>query len=210
MNPARERLVVFLKAPRVGTVKTRLAEGIGAVAACEAYRHMLVTLLGNLAALRAVELCFTPADAKVELASWLRAGWSSQPQTGGDLGERLHGAFCGHFESGAERVVIIGADCPAVRPADVVAAWHALGAHDVVLGPATDGGYWLIGLRAPQPQLFTVMPWSTAAVLAETQRRACASGLRVALLRELSDVDTLADWERWKRSEPGRGGQPES
>lgn len=202
--------MVFLKAPRVGTVKTRLAEGIGAAAACEAYRHLVLTLLGKLASLRSVELCFTPADAEAELTSWLREGWGNQPQISGDLGERLHGAFLAHFQSGAERVVIIGADCPEVLPADVAAAWRALGDHDVVLGPATDGGYWLIGLRAPQSQLFTAMPWSTAAVLAETQRRARASGLSIALLRELSDVDNLADWERWKHSEAGRGGPLET
>ena len=65
-------------------------------------------------------------------------------------------------------------------------------------GPALDGGYWLIGLRAPQPGLFTAMPWSTDAVFGETMRRARESGLRVATLRELSDVDTAVDWERWR------------
>ena len=199
MSLGRNQLVVLLKAPRVGTVKTRLAEGIGPEAACAAYQQLVATLLANLAPLPNVELCFAPADASAEIASWLRAGWSSQPQVAGDLGARLHAVFLRHFQSGADRVEIIGADCPEVMPADVESAWQALADQDVVLGPATDGGYWLVGLRAPQEQLFTVMPWSTDAVLAETQRRASSGGLRVALLRELSDVDTAVDWERWRQ-----------
>jgi len=198
VSPVRNQLVVLLKAPRTGSVKTRLAEGIGPEAACAVYQQLVATLLANLAPLPSVELCFTPADASAEVVPWLRAGWSSQPQVAGDLGARLHAVFLRHFQAGACRVVVIGADSPEVMPADVATAWQALADHDVVLGPAVDGGYWLVGLCAPQEQLFTAMPWSTDAVLAETQRRARASGLRVALLRELSDVDTVADWERWR------------
>jgi len=198
VSPVRNQLVVLLKTPRTGSVKTRLAEGIGPEAACAVYQQLVATLLANLAPLPNVELCFTPADASAEVVPWLRAGWSSQPQVAGDLGARLHAVFLRHFQAGADRVVVIGADSPEVMPADVASAWQALAEHDVVLGPAVDGGYWLVGLRTPREQLFTAMPWSTDAVLAETQRRARASGLRVALLRELTDVDTVADWERWR------------
>lgn len=197
MSTHASRLVVFLKAPRPGSVKTRLAETLGADAACAAYRQLVERLLANLAPLVAVELCFTPPDASSEINPWLRTEWAARPQSEGDLGERLHAAFTEHFLTEAERVVIIGSDCPAVTAADIEDAWLALDGHDVVLGPALDGGYWLIGLRAPQPGLFTAMPWSTDAVFGETMRRARESGLRVATLRELSDVDTAADWERW-------------
>ncbi|MBI5800511.1 MAG: TIGR04282 family arsenosugar biosynthesis glycosyltransferase [Verrucomicrobia bacterium] len=197
MSTHASRLVVFLKAPRPGSVKTRLAETLGADAACAAYRQLVEALLANLAPLQAVELCFAPADASAEINPWLRTDWSACPQSEGDLGERLHAAFTEHFLSDAEHVVIIGSDCPAVTPTDISDAWLALDGHDVVLGPALDGGYWLIGLRAPQPNLFTGMPWSTDAVFGETTRRARESGLRIATLRELSDVDTVADWERW-------------
>ncbi len=167
------------------------------MSACAAYRRFFGALLASLAPLRAVELCFTPADAGAEVNPWLRKGWTACPQSEGDLGERLHAAFTEHFLSDAERVVIIGSDCPDVTAMDVEDAWLALEGHDVVLGPALDGGYWLIGLRALQPGLFTAMPWSTDAVFAETMRRARESDLRVAVLRELSDVDTPADWTRW-------------
>lgn len=199
MNPGRNQLVVLLKAPRVGWVKTRLAEGIGPEAACAAYQQLVATLLSNLAPLANVELCFAPTDAHAEIAPWLRDGWGCHPQAGGDLGARLQEVFLHHFQSGAERVVIIGSDCPEVMPADVESAWHALANHDLVLGPAEDGGYWLVGLRAPQAHLFTAMPWSTEVVLAETLRRASVSSLRAVLLRELSDVDTVADWMRWRQ-----------
>lgn len=193
-----DRLVVFLKAPAPGAVKTRLAETLGADAACAAYRQLVEALLANLAPLPRVELCFTPLEAAAAFDAWLRPGWLSVPQVGADLGERLHATFAEHFESDALRVVIIGSDCPDVTVQDIEQAWLALEAHDVVLGPALDGGYWLIGLRAPQPALFAGIPWSTDRVFGETMCRARAADLRVALLRELADVDTAADWNRWQ------------
>ncbi len=202
MSAHASRLVVLLKAPRAGTVKTRLAETLGADAACAAYRQLVESLFANLAPLPAVELCFTPAAACAEIKPWLRNDWSVCPQSEGDLGERLRAAFTDHFLTDAEHVVIIGSDCPDVTSKDIEDAWVALAGNDVVLGPALDGGYWLIGLRAPQSGLFTEMPWSTDRVFGETMRRAREKCLRVAILRELSDVDTVADWERWV-SRPG-------
>lgn len=199
MRNNASRLVVFLKAPRPGAVKTRLAGALGPDAACAAYRRLVEALLANLTPLPRVELCFTPAEAAPEIQPWVRPGWLTCPQTDGDLGERLHAAFTEHFESDALHVVIIGSDCPDVTAQDIEEAWLALEGHDVVLGPALDGGYWLIGLRAPQPTLFAGIPWSTDRVFGETMCRAREAGLRVALLRELADVDTAADWEWWTR-----------
>ncbi len=203
MRNNASRLVVFLKAPRPGAVKTRLAEALGPDAACAAYRRLVEALLANLAPLPRAELCFAPVEAAAEIKPWLRPGWLAVPQVGGDLGERLHAAFAEHFDTDALHVVIIGSDCPDVTAQDIEEAWLALEAHDVVLGPALDGGYWLIGLRAPQPALFTGIPWSTDRVFGETMCRARETGLRVALLRELSDVDTAADWERWLQRQGG-------
>jgi rSAM/selenodomain-associated transferase 1 len=203
MSTNSNRLVVFTRAPRPGSVKTRLAEAIGAEAACGAYRQLVEALLANLTALPGVELRFTPADASAEVNPWLRADWSAVPQSEGDLGQRLHAAFAAHFLADAQRVIIIGSDCPDVTAADIEDAWLALEGHDVVLGPALDGGYWLIGLRAASPELFADMPWSTDRVFGETMHRARERNMRVAVLHELSDVDTPADWERWtRRSHP--------
>ena len=120
------------------------------------------------------------------------------PQGGGDLGTRLTRTFAEHFAQGAERVVVIGADCPELTAADIAAALDALKVCDVVLGPALDGGYWLVGLRAPQPGLFREIAWSTTEVLAQTEAKARAAGLSVRRLRALSDVDTFDDWQRWR------------
>src|SRR5262245_29890115 len=189
-----DRLIVFVKAPRPGAVKTRLAEAIGMKAADAAYRHLVETLLNRLQGMDGIELCFTPDDSASEVQHWLKEAWTCKPQGDGDLGQRLQSAFERAFQSGAKRVAIIGSDCPAVGIEDIREAWRALQAHDVVLGPAIDGGYWLIGLRRSQPDLFRGIPWSTQDVFAETMRRVQHAGLRVQWLRELADVDTDREW----------------
>ena len=200
-----DQLIIFLKAPRPGAVKTRLAKAIGAPAAGVAYRQLVETLLNQLQGIDGVELCFTPDDAADEVQHWLKEGWSSGPQGDGDLGQRLQFAFERAFQAGAKRVAIIGSDCPAVRVEDIREAWGALQTHDVVLGPATDGGYWLIGLRRPQPSLFRDIHWSTKDVFAQTMRRVQHAGLRVELLRELADVDTDREWRAFLAAEKRDG-----
>ena len=197
---APDRLIIFVKAPRLGTVKTRLAQGIGSEAAAAAYCTLVETLLQNLATLPEVELRCAPDDGAGEIEPWRRTHWRVRPQGHGDLGERLAGAFADAFAGGAQRVVIIGSDCPRVTAQDIADAWTALGRQEVVLGPATDGGYWLIGLRSPQLALFQEIHWSTDAVFRETKARACAAKLSVHLLRELSDVDTESDWQEYLAS----------
>src|SRR5437870_9531693 len=108
------KLIVFVKAPRVGWVKTRLAASMGASQACAVYRLLTRTLLGHLSELRAVELRYTPDEAAAEIEPWRRAGWQSQPQGCGDLGTRLQRAFADAFQDNTARVAIIGSDCPEV------------------------------------------------------------------------------------------------
>jgi rSAM/selenodomain-associated transferase 1 len=199
---ARCGIIVFLKAPRPGAVKTRLAEAIGATAAAEAYRILLRQVLDQLAGIDHVELRYAPDDARAEIALWARPPWTGRAQGEGDLGARLARAFADSFASGNERVLIIGTDCPYLRPSDLEAAWRELAEADVVLGPALDGGYWLIGLRAPCAALFEDISWSTSSVLAETLRRCQKHGLKVHLLRKLADVDTVADWRRFLADGP--------
>jgi len=91
-------------------------------------------------------------------------------------------------------VVIIGSDCPWLSDAEIEQAWNELETHDLVLGPARDGGYWLVGLREPKPAVFDGISWSTETVLEQTLERARGQSLRFLLLRELRDVDTLEDW----------------
>jgi rSAM/selenodomain-associated transferase 1 len=193
-------VIVFIKAPRVGTVKTRLAQKIGAAAACDAYKTLMSTVLRSIAALPNVQLRHSPDEAEAEVEHWRKPGWTTAPQGTGDLGLRLQRAFSDAFNSGASRVVIIGSDCPWLSAADIQQAWSDLETHDVVLGPARDGGYWLVALRQPLPELFEEISWSTANVLGQTVERANSRGLRVRLLRELRDVDTLEDWQLFLHS----------
>lgn len=190
--------LLFLRAPRLGTVKTRLARDLGDEPALVAYRFLLDHLHHQLRTVPGIQLRVTPDDASLEVESWRHPEWTVAPQGPGDLGERLARAVQAHLDQGAPGVVIIGSDCPRVQPADLEEAHRQLRQHDVVLGPATDGGYWLIGVRRPAPILFEAMPWGTDAVYAETLRSAHEAGLTVATLRTLSDIDTAEDWAEWR------------
>lgn len=193
-------LIVFLKAPRPGQVKTRLAKTIGAEAACAAYRQLTETVLDRISPLSGVQLRHAPDDALAEIQPWLRPGWQAAAQGHGDLGERLNAAFVETFNRGARQVVIIGSDSPGVSARDIETAWASMKENDVVIGPAADGGYWLIGLREPRPALFQNMAWSTKTVFQETVKRCKTAGLSVKLLHELADVDTEADWLAYQKA----------
>jgi rSAM/selenodomain-associated transferase 1 len=191
------RLIVFLKAPRPGLVKTRLVGALGPDGACAAYVSLVETLLHRLRNRTDLELRFTPDDAAGEVRPWVRPGWVLEPQGRGDLGARLARATEAAFSGGCGPVVIIGADCPEVSSRDVEKAVELLteGKADVVLGPARDGGYWLIAMRKPWTALFSGIPWSTDRVLIETTARAQSLHLAVKELRTLTDVDEPEDWE---------------
>src|SRR2546421_438314 len=120
------RLVILVKAPRPGLVKTRLARSIGANEACAAYRTLTETLLRNLEKIPGVELRFAPDDAASEIQGWLGKGWKSLPQGSGDLGERMHRVFAEAFAEGAKAVVLIGSDCPAITRDDIHTCWSRL------------------------------------------------------------------------------------
>jgi len=184
------RIIIFVKAPRPGFVKTRLADAIGPRNACDAYCKLVNTLLDSLADLPHVELRFTPDDAESEISQWLYEAWTAVPQGGGDLGERMQRAIT----EAQCPVILIGSDCPSIKLTDISDAREALDKHDVVLGPAVDGGYWLIGLQVACPALFNGIQWSTDNVLKETLDGSEKAGLSVHLLRELADVDTVEDW----------------
>lgn len=208
MTAVLSRLLVFVKAPRPGEVKTRLGVVIGASAAARLYRALAERVLARTrpenGAYERV-LVFAPPDAEDDVRSWL-PGETCERQADGDLGVRMASAFDRAFAEGASRVILIGTDAPDLSREHVQAALAALAAlahQDLVLGPSTDGGYYLVGLRGPCPRLFEDVRWSTPSVLGETLTRARELGLRVHLLAPLSDIDTLADlrqeWVRIRR-----------
>ena len=193
-------LLVFARVPALGRVKSRLAAGVGPPAALAVYRELLA--ITNAAILAAgVPATVWLADTATivptaaEAREWAAHAICGQPE--GDLGERMTAAFAAAFAAGAGRVAIIGTDCPGLRAAHLTEAFAALATADVVIGPATDGGYYLLGMNKLQPDLFRNKTWSTDSVLAETLADAHRLGLRVALLPELRDVDTAADLVAW-------------
>ncbi len=181
----RDTVVVFARAPRLGTVKRRLARDIGDRAALRFYRANLARLLRALARDRRFRtvLATTPDRARVRWPMRLPL----VAQGGGDLGQRLHRACNGHG-----RVAVVGTDIPQLGAADVAAAFRALGQAQAVFGPSEDGGYWLVALSPRRPaRPFAGVRWSTEHALADTL--ANFAGRRVSLLRRLRDVDTVAD-----------------
>jgi rSAM/selenodomain-associated transferase 1 len=157
------RLIVFVRAPQLGAVKTRLAVALGPDAALAAYRRLLDTLSHSLKNLPGVELRHTPDAAGELLQPWLQPGWTLAGQGSGPLGERLSRAAEQAFQEGVEQLFIIGSDSPEITEQDIQSAWNVLQTTDVVLGPAEDGGYWGIGLRGPFCEAFQSIDWSTPA-----------------------------------------------
>jgi hypothetical protein len=189
------RLVIMVKAPRIGQVKTRMARDIGAVEAWRVYRTMSANLIGRLAADRRwrTALAVTPDDS-VDAAFW-PPGIARIMQGPGDVGARMQ-RLVDRFAPAP--IVIVGSDIPGLSQTQVSAAFRALRRADLVFGPAADGGYWLVAARsaARPPRLFDNVRWSGPHALADTLKN--ADGLKVALLDELEDLDDAAAYRRWR------------
>jgi rSAM/selenodomain-associated transferase 1 len=185
-------VAVFLKAPRLGAVKTRLAAEVGPRHALRLYRVMASRTLDAVrsAGLDAT-VWYTPPDAAGEMRFWLGEGWPLRPQASGDLGARLAAAHRA-VETGRGWMAI-GADCPGVDARLLTDAAACVSAGELVLGPALDGGYYLVGGVAPLPDIFSGIPWGTERVLTETRARLAHLGLRWRELVTLRDVDTAVD-----------------
>jgi len=189
-------LIVFAKAPVAGQAKTRLMPALGAAGAADLAARLLerAVAAGMSAGFDAVELCVAP-DASHPAFGRLaarHAGLQLSVQGDGDLGVRMHRALTRRLV-GCDRVLLIGTDAPALDAPALRTAAQALTGHDAVFVPALDGGYALVGLSRPQPDLFTGMPWSTPRVMAETRQRARRAGLRWTELPAVADIDEPAD-----------------
>jgi len=192
-----EKLIIFTRFPQAGTTKTRLIPALGAVGAAELQRRLSERTVRRGRALAisrgaVLEICYDGGDAR-RLGGWLGADLLLAPQGVGDLGARMVRAFARAGLEGCERVVLVGADCPALTVEILHSAFSALADHDLVLGPAKDGGYYLIGLARPAPELFRDQPWGENSLLTRTLIRAKRLGLSLQLLEELADVDRPED-----------------
>jgi rSAM/selenodomain-associated transferase 1 len=187
----KDVVIVFARAPRLGAVKRRLAQGIGDRAALRFHKATLGRLLRSLLRERRFStiLALTPDNARFRLpANVARMG-----QGKGDLGRRMQRAFSRFPHA---RVALVGCDIPELGAADLRAAFRCLGSAEAVFGPAADGGYWLVGMSHRRPaRPFRNVRWSGQHALADT--RANFTNRPIATLRMLEDIDTAGDYRRW-------------
>jgi len=196
-SPVSERLLLFVRFPEAGKAKTRLIPALGPEGAAALYRRMATQVAGEAGRLVRPGLghvaLVEPPEQAGEVGAWLGTPWQAGPQAAGDLGARLAAAFDGAFEAGARRVVAMGTDCLDLDADLLGRAFDSLTDHDAVVGPATDGGYYLIGLSRPVAACFDRIPWSSAETLTTTRAQLAAAGCTVAELPELRDLDTPED-----------------
>jgi hypothetical protein len=185
------RLVLFARYPTAGACKTRLIPALGAAGAADMHRRLTERTVAVLTASgAAVEVAYTGARA-AEFDAWLGPDLGLVEQVEGDLTARLLACL------DPAPVIFFGADTPDLSRHHVGAAIAALASHDVVIGPAEDGGYYLIGMRRPMPELLIDMPWSTERVLPETLARLDRQGIAPVMLEMLADCDRPEDLARW-------------
>ncbi len=203
------QLIVFTRFPAAGVTKTRLIPTLGADGAALLQRKMTEHTLKRIGRTHiqpepAIEIRFEGGDKK-RMRAWLGNAYIYQPQVGDNLGDRMASALEDAFQRHVDQVALIGTDIPGIRPATIESAFESLEQADVALGPARDGGYYLIGMhRGAFPvarRLFANINWGTASVLADTLEIAAAAGLRTRLLEELTDVDCPDDLSVWAQAE---------
>ena len=193
-------IAVMAKAPEAGQVKTRLVPPLSQEEAAELYRCLLLDKLFQVSQLPRVDsyVAYTPGEAGPLMRELAPQSFTLIPQSGSDLGARLHRLSAILLERGHPGVLIVDSDTPTLPMAYLLEAIEQLQGEitDLVLGPAEDGGYYLIGLKRPCRALFDGIRWSSPSVFPETLRRACAQRLRVATLPSWFDVDTADDLRR--------------
>lgn len=190
------RLIVFIKNPEIGKAKTRLAAEVGDQKALKIYRQLL-SYTRSIAKKIDVERQVWYSSYVQENDEWAKEGFEQHLQDGENLGARMKEAFVKALvDDECKRVVLIGSDC-AELTADILRnAFQELKNHDAVLGPATDGGYYLLGLSKFLPRLFEGKSWSTPTVLKETICDLESEKASFSMLTELNDVDDKTDWEK--------------
>ena len=201
LTPDRAALVIFAKAPIPGEVKTRLCPPLTPDEAATLHGSFVLDMLERTKlAVTTRQLpfhrylaCAPSSDLVFFKIMEERQGVHLLDQVGDDLGQRMHHTFIDLFAKGYKQVIIVGTDVPTLPLSVYQEALAILGRSDVVLGPALDGGYYLIGLTQPAKQLFAEVPWSTDQVLAVTQQQAKTLGLSIGLTTAWRDVDTITD-----------------
>jgi len=192
-----QSLIIFIKNPIAGKTKTRLAASVGHERALKMYHQLMRHTREQAQGLQSTQRLLYYSEFVVDDDAWPSTAFNKLVQEGADLGERMNNAFASALSEGAEKVVIIGSDCPGITTELLQKAFQALSNHDLVIGPALDGGYYLLGMKSKHPALFQDISWSTENVAHQTRSKAQELGLSTAELIPLSDVDYLEDWLRY-------------
>ncbi|MEG4285568.1 TIGR04282 family arsenosugar biosynthesis glycosyltransferase [Microcoleus sp. A006_D1] len=192
-----EKLIVFTRYPEPGTTKTRLIPVLGKAGAANLHRLMAQKAIARALSLQnsrrlSVEIHYTGGSQQL-MQDWLGTDIIYQNQIEGDLGAKMTAAFQNSFNSGVDKAAIIGTDCPDLKAEIMAQAFDKLSQHDLVLGPAKDGGYYLIGLCRAIPELFDGINWGTSEVFAATRAIAQNLDLNIAYLPTLADIDLPED-----------------
>lgn len=192
-------VLIFARTPELGKVKTRLAADVGPERALSIYERLLehtceTVLRSGIPA----RVCYAGDIPENDI--WSRAGFARHPQSSGTLGDRMHAAFSDAFRDGVRSVVIIGTDCPGLKPSHLHEALKRLETTEAVVGPAEDGGYYLLGLTSPIRRIFEHKEWSTDSVLRSTLTDFRSLDMSFALLEPMRDIDTLEDLDALKHT----------
>ncbi|MDF9800065.1 rSAM/selenodomain-associated transferase 1 [Catalinimonas alkaloidigena] len=195
-----ESLIIFVKKPELGKVKTRLAKGIGAKKALEVYHKLLERTYAITQVLGYDKIVYyTPEVVYHDI--WDEERYFKALQSEGDLGKRMLNAFEERFDASYKKACIIGSDCYELTTEIIEQAFAELDQHDVVIGPSTDGGYYLLGMKKLHSSLFHDKNWSTSQVLEQTVETIKKRGLSCYILPTLTDVDEEKDLENMRLAE---------
>jgi len=192
LETRRDLLVIFVKNPEEGKVKTRLAADIGNKRALDVYQKLLAYTRGVVKKLNVTKQVWYSSSIDFS-DNWGEDQFIKKLQIGDNLGERMQEAFRQGFREGFGRILIIGSDCPALSDQHLLSAYEELECNDVVLGPSQDGGYYLLGMNHYIPELFINKSWSQDSLYRETIKTLDQLDKSWGELEELNDIDTLDD-----------------
>ncbi|MEX2403667.1 MAG: TIGR04282 family arsenosugar biosynthesis glycosyltransferase [Balneolales bacterium] len=190
-------LIIFVKNPKLGKVKTRLAESIGNQEALDVYLQLLAHTRGITSHIPVQAHVFY-SDYVDEKDIWENAEYFKHQQRGANLGDRMQNAFMKIFDQGYQKAVIIGSDCFEIEADNINKAFDLLEGYDAVIGPAMDGGYYLLGMSKLIPAVFENKKWSTQSVFEDTIRNLQQENMSWQELPILRDIDTEKDWDKYK------------
>lgn len=187
-------LIIFIRNPIRGTVKTRLAQTLGNDKAFDIYKELLE--ITRQQSIKVNAQCYLYYSDHIELDAWSETTFIKKVQSGIDLGARMANAFNEVLQTHS-KAIIIGSDCPYITSQIIDHSFHLLSNNDVILGPAIDGGYYLLGMKSTSPSIFESMPWSESNLYEKTIEKLNQLNYTYTSLIKMEDIDTEEEWNRY-------------